>query len=465
MPPSRWLLPLLLLVPLALGADDPPLPAHMRVVDGGARNDELGPVFWLEIESDLPENTSIELEAWLGAAKLSGTLSRAYVTATGKCVVSVGPFEKTLLPAEYAIKAVVYSIEGRQDRGLTEYFRSWGGRSLVEAHTLRYGTIEQEQEGRKKEDEIILDWIRRAEALQEEVVSAGDAYLAKKIWHTPNDGNGRFDSKQFLSWAEAALDRYWALSDQREQYFGAYAATYRHQVWMSSLVEILLSLRLITIDYFIQKICKVNRLPMPRRAELVDAFMKPPREACIEKNRGMFKEVYRALGAWKSERSFDQLVLPPEKCPPGYGLAHAPEPLKNPLGGSNPYLASSPSPPVCGAFGDWFGAGPMSGDTVSMYCLFLSRGSTAIWGGKEPLPDLSELEPHAGVYAFDFSSESAFRNFLERLRGMKIQKKREIAFFQRDFLIVVIDRLDENGADAVAALRTHYEEVLGASAE
>ncbi len=464
MPPSRRLLPILVLLPLALGADDPPLPARMNVVDGGVKEEERGPVFWLEVESDLPENTSIELEAWLGAAKLSGTISRAYVAATGKCVVTVGPFAKALLPAEYLIKAVVPSIEGRQDRGLTEYFRAWGGRSLVETRGVRYGTPELEKEGRKREDEIVLDWLRRAEALQEEVIAAGDAYLQKKMWHTPSDGNGKFDARQFLSWCETALDRYWTLSNERDQYFGAYEATYRHHVWMSSLVEILLSLRLIEIDYLIQKICKVHHLEMPRRAELVEAFMKPPREACIEKNRGMFKEVYRAIGAWKAERTFDQLPLAPEKCPPGYGLAHAPEPLGAALGG-NPYLAAPPPAPTCGAFGDWFGAGPIASDTASAYALFLSQGSTATWGGKEAPPDLSGFPPHVGVYAFDFTSENAVKNFLERVRGMKGGSKRDIAFVRREFLIVVIDTLDGKGADAAAALKAHYEQVLGASAE
>lgn len=464
MPSSLRLLPVLVLS-LALAADDPPIPARMAVVDGGVREDEKGPVFWLEIESDLPENTSIELEAWLGTAKLSGALSRAYVAATGKCVVTVGPFDKALLPAEYAIKAIVPSIEGRQDRGLREYFSAWGGRPLVEARGVRYGTPEQEAAGRKKEDEIILDWLRRAEALQEEVISAGDAYRSKKIWHNPNDGNGRFDSRQFLSWVEAALDKYWALSTERDQYYAAYEATYRHQTWMSSLVEILLSLRLIEIDYMIQPICKRNKLEMPRKAELVEAFMKPPRDACIEKNRGMFKEVYRAIGAWKGDRTFDQLTLPPDKCPPGYGLAHAPEPLKVPLGG-NPYLASPPTAPTCGAFGDWFGAGPIAGDTLSAYCLFLSQGSTAAkWGGTEQAPDLHDFHPHAGVYAFDFGSENALKNFLERLRGLKKESKKEIAFLHRDFLVVVIDRLDEKGADAVVGLKAHYEQVLGTSAE
>lgn len=465
MPPSLRLLPLLLVLPLALGADDPPLPAQMRVVDGGIKDDEKGPVFWLEVESDLPENTSIELEAWLGVAKLSGSISRAYVAATGRCVVTVGPFDKALLPAEYAIKAIVASIQGRQDRGLTEYFRPWGGRSLVEARGVRYGTPEQEQAGRKKEDEIVLDWLRRAEALQEEVIQAGDAFRAKKIWHNPNDGNGRFDPKSFLSWCETALEAYWKLSAERDQYHAAYEAAYRHKIWMSSFVEILLSLRLIEIDYMIQPICKRNKLEMPRRAELVEAFMKPPRDACIEKNRGMFKEVYRAIGAWKGDRSFDQLPLPPDKCPGGYGLAHAPEPLKVPLGG-NPYHASPPTAPTCGAFGDWFGAGPIASDTMSAYCLFLSQGSTATkWGGTEQAPDLHDFHPHAGVYAFDFGSENALKNFVERLRGLKNETKKDLAFVRRDFLVVVIEKLDEKGADAAVALKAHYEQVLGASAE
>ncbi len=462
---SLRLLPLLFVLPLALAADDPPLPAQMTLVDGGVREDEKGVVFWLEIESDLPESTSIELEAWLGTAKLSGALSRAYVAATGKCVVTVGPFDKALLPAEYAVKAIVPSVQGRQDRGLTEYFRPWGGRSLLETRGIRYGTAEQEQAGRKKEDEILLDWLHRAEALQEEVIQAGDAFRSKTIWHNPNDGTGKFDPKQFLSWCEAALEKYWKLSTEREQYYAAYEATYRHMTWMSSLVEILLSLRLIEIDYMIQPICKRNKLEMPRKAELVEAFMKPPRDACIEKNRGMFKEVYRAIGAWKGDRRFDQLPLPPDKCPSGYGLAHAPQPLKVPLGG-NPYLAPPPTAPTCGAFGDWFGAGPISSDTLSAYCLFLSQGSTATrWGGTEEAPDLHEFHPHAGVYAFDFSSENAVKNFLERLKGLKKESKKDILYLRREFLVVVIDKLDEKGTDAVATLKAHYEQVLGTSAE
>ena len=73
MPSSLRLLPLLFVLPVAFAADDPPIPARMSVVDGGVKDDGKGPVFWLEVESDLPETTSIELEAWLGltgAAKL-----------------------------------------------------------------------------------------------------------------------------------------------------------------------------------------------------------------------------------------------------------------------------------------------------------------------------------------------------------------------------------------------------------
>lgn len=462
---SARILPLVVVLPLALAADDPPLPARMAIVDGGITEDENGTSFWIEVESDLPERTSIELEAWLGAAKLSASLSRAYVPATGKCVVKIGPFDKPLLPAEYQLKAIVCSVEGRQDRELSDYFRAWGGRSLTEVRSVRYGTADLEAQERKKEDEILLDWLRRAEALQEEAIRMGDAYRAKKAWHNPNDGKGRFDPRAFLSWAEKALDEYWALSNERDQYFNKYAATYRHLTWMSSLVEILLSLRLILIDYMIQPICKRNRLEMPRKAELVEAFIKPPRDACIEKNRGMFKEVYRAIGAWKADRTFDQLVLSPDRCPSGFGLAHAPEPLKVALGG-NPFYAQPPAPPSCGAFGDWFGAGPIASETVAMYCLFLSRGSTATkWDGTEKLPDLHDFHPHAGVYAFDFSSENGVKNFLERLRRIKKEKKRDIAFVRRDFLVVVIDELDEKGRDAATLLKSHYEQVLGVDAE
>ncbi len=261
----------------------------------------------------LPAKTSVLLKLKLDGGEIPASWRRYTVSRGGLLNITVGPYQRKLLPGNYTVELSVNRYQ--QDVTLDEFFGKWSD-DIKMAYSWSYRAQEQ-AEFRGTVRKQLGDLVSSTLEILEECLKTGEGYRNGDQFHR----GGRFDKVAFLKWADGVAHRMAANKQKVRGMENSHLAPYWPHLIRFDCPNMFLMLRFLVIDYTIYPIHQRESLGVARRFQPQSGMMfKPNRKSAASKVRSLAREISKILEGAQGGELLTLLPSPTER-PAGFSLA------------------------------------------------------------------------------------------------------------------------------------------------